>query len=174
MTGSAKSGNDQEAAMPIPGFAALIPGYNLQSKGGEAPKGACRPLSAPHRPMSPPADAGRGSGPRRQVYAVCVTHPLRDRSPSGASPRHSPRQSQPALAQPQNRVSRDRPRLRCFARLRLLAAVKRAPRGPVLVPVDRCPRAARGRIAFIRARAPHLAPSFESALAKGVPMIRAR
>jgi hypothetical protein len=39
--------------------------------------------------------------------------------------------------------------------------------GPVLLPADRCPRAARERIAFIRARAPHPAPSFESALAKG-------
>ena len=44
---------------------------------------------------------------------------------------------------------------------------KHAPCGPVFLPVDRGPRAARGRIAFIRARAPLPAPSYESALAKG-------
>jgi hypothetical protein len=44
---------------------------------------------------------------------------------------------------------------------------KHAPCGPVFLPVDRGPRAARERIAFIRARAPLPAPSYESALAKG-------
>ena len=53
-------------------------------KGGEAPKGACQPSSAPH---------GRGSA----LIAA--------RSPSGASPRHSPGRSQPALAQLQTRAS---------------------------------------------------------------------
>jgi hypothetical protein len=67
-------------------------------EGSGAPKGACQPLSA-HR---------------RQVYAVCATRLLSRqrasfgaRSPSGASPRHSPAQSQPPLAQLQNHVSWD-------------------------------------------------------------------
>jgi hypothetical protein len=50
--------------------------------------------------------------------------------------------------------------------------VKHAPCGPVFLPADRCPRAARERIASIRARAPHPAPLSESALAKGVPRER--
>jgi hypothetical protein len=49
----------------------------------------------------------------------------------------------------------------------ILAVVKHAPCGPVLLPVDRCPRAARERVAFIRARAPHSLAHSESALAKG-------
>src|ERR1700685_3129776 len=50
----------------------------------------------------------------------------------------------------------------CFSRFanqrKKIAAVKHAPCGPVLVPVDRGPEAARERIGKkIRARAPHLA-----------------
>jgi hypothetical protein len=55
----------------------------------------------------------------------------------------------------------------CFAPSPQSPRVKHAPCGPVLLPADRCPRAARERIAFIRARAPRPAPSSESALAKG-------
>ena len=58
------------------------------------------------------------------------------------------------MAQPQNRVSRHL-ELAGVLPAYILASVKRAPRRPVFVPVDRCPRAARERIAFIRARAPH-------------------
>ena len=64
------------------------------------------------------------------------------RPPSGASPRHSPGRTHPALAQPQNRVSRHL-ELAGVLPAYILASVKRAPRRPVLVPVDRCPRAAR-------------------------------
>ena len=49
------------------------------------------------------------------------------------------------MAQPQNRVSR-RLELAGVLPAYILASVKRAPRGPVLLPVDRCPRAARVRI----------------------------
>ena len=81
------------------------------------------------------AERGRRSAERRMPSTVRAAHPdvatrmagrgsasSGMRSPSGASPRHSPRQSQPALAQPQNRVSRDRQRLRCFARLHHLGS----------------------------------------------------
>jgi hypothetical protein len=59
--------------------------------------------------------------------------------------RHSPPAITP-MAQPQNRVSRRRTELECFARL-----AKHAPCGPVLLPVDRGPRAARERMAYPRA-----------------------
>jgi hypothetical protein len=82
-----------------------------REKGSGAPKGA----------------SNQCPRPRTQVDAVCATHlPARRapqisarsaqpacigaRSPSGASLRHSPGRSQPALAQLQNRVSRDKPR----------------------------------------------------------------
>jgi hypothetical protein len=69
------------------------------------------------------------------------------RPPSGASPRHSPPATTP-MAQPQNRVSaKYGAQVFCpFAAHAL--CVKHAPCGPVLLPVDRCPRAARERIAF--------------------------
>ena len=106
---------------------------------------------------SPPANKGRLSAERRIVLpiaACAAAHPDQMRPPSGTSPRHSPGRTHPALAQPQNRVSRHL-ELTGVLPAYILASVKRAPRGPVLVPVDRCPRAARERIAFIRARAPH-------------------
>jgi hypothetical protein len=55
-----------------------------------------------------------------------------------------------------------------------LSRVYRAPRGPVVVPVGRGPRAARERIAFHPRAGTAPAPLFGSALAKGVPLIRAR
>ena len=89
------------------------------------------------------------------------------RPPSGASPRHSPPATTP-MAQPQNRVSaKYGAQVFCpFAAHAL--CVKHAPCGPVLLPVDRCPRAARERIAFTSARGHRVPlPSSESALAKG-------
>ena len=73
------------------------------------------------------------------------------RPPSGASPRHSPPATTP-MAQPQNRVSaRHGAQVFCpFAAHAL--CVKHAPCGPVLLPVDRGPGAARERIAFTSAR----------------------
>ena len=112
-------------------------------KGGEAPKGAIQPLAAQHQQALPPIDA------RARLRAITEARP-----PSGASPRHSPGRTHPALAQPQNRVSRHL-ELAGVLPAYILASVKRAPRRPVFLPVDRCPRAARERIAFIRARAPH-------------------
>ena len=114
-----------------------------QIKGGEAPKGAIQPLAAQHRQALPPIDA------RARLRAITEARP-----PSGASPRHSPGRTHPALAQPQNRVSRHL-ELAGVLPAYILASVKRAPRRPVVLPVDRCPKAARERIAFIRARAPH-------------------
>jgi hypothetical protein len=65
--------------------------------------------------------------------------------------RHSPPASTP-MAQPQNRVSRRLPRNRRFSRFASKGtAVKHAPCGPVFVPVDRGPRAARHQI-FLRTR----------------------
>jgi hypothetical protein len=55
------------------------------------------------------------------------------------------------MAQPQNRVSRRRTELECFAHSAVLPSVKHAPCGPVLVPVDRGPGAARERMADPRA-----------------------
>jgi hypothetical protein len=49
------------------------------------------------------------------------------------------------MAQPQNRVSRSL-ELAGVLPAHILASVKQAPCRPVLVPVDRCPRAARVRI----------------------------
>jgi hypothetical protein len=113
-----------------------------QIKGGEAPKGAIQPLAAQHQQALPPIDA------RARLRAITEARP-----PSGASPRHSPPALTP-MAQPQNRVSRHL-ELAGVLPAHILASVKRAPRRPVVLPVDRCPRAARERIAFIRARAPH-------------------
>jgi hypothetical protein len=76
--------------------------------------------------------------------ACAAAHPDQMRPPSGASPRHSPPALTP-MAQPQNRVSRDLERAGVLPAY-ILASVKRAPRRPVLLPVDRCPGAARVRI----------------------------
>ena len=78
------------------------------------------------------------------------------------------------VAQPQNRVSRHL-ELAGVLPAYILASVKRAPRRPVFLPVDRCPRAARERIAFIRARAPHSLrlprmPSREAPLVSEMPL----
>ena len=98
-----------------------------QQKGGEAPKGALSYQSPLAR--------------QRDLLAEA-------RPPSGASPRHSPPALTP-MAQPQNRVSQHL-ELAGVLPAYILASVKRAPRRPVFLPVDRCPRAARERIAFIR------------------------
>ena len=101
-----------------------------KEKGGEAPKGALQPwprhTDKRHRLPTP----GRGGAPL-----------LEARPPSGALPRHSPPAITP-MALLQTRVSRESQAHRCFACLPL-ASVKHAPCGPVLLPVDRCPRAAR-------------------------------
>jgi len=73
--------------------------------------------------------------------------------------RHSPPAITP-MAQPQNRVSRRRTELGCFARSAKVSSVKHAPCRPVFLPADRGPRAARERSAWLRARAPPPAPSF--------------
>ena len=131
--------------------------------------------------IRPRQHKGRRSAERRNptIGRAASTSVAADRCP-GAAARHNggapafrrftaalarPNAYQP-MAQPQNRVSRHL-ELAGVLPAYILASVKRAPRRPVLVPVDRCPRAARERIAFIRARAPHSLRLTESALAKG-------
>ena len=117
----------------------------------------CPPPQRHSKNSFAPGIKGRRSAERRIVLpiaACAAAHPDQMRPPSGASPRHSPGRTHPALAQPQNRVSRHL-ELAGVLPAYILASVKRAPRRPVVLPVDRCPRAARERIAFIRARAPH-------------------
>jgi hypothetical protein len=104
-------------------------------EGSGAPKGACQPLP-----------------PRRQACAfaplVCGRAAARSfgaRSPSGALLRHSPGRTHPPLAQLQfPRFLR--PDLTGITRFDL-SRVYRAPRRPVIMPVERWPRAARERMA---------------------------
>ena len=94
-----------------------------------------------------PIGAPSMSAHRRQVYAMCAPHPLRgsgsvaSRSPFGAPPRHSPGRTHPPLAQLQF-LRFLRPDLAGVTRFDL-SRVYRAPRGPVIVPVERWPGAAR-------------------------------
>jgi hypothetical protein len=112
--------------------------------------------SAPHQQTSPFADAS-GAAARR----------IGARPPSGATPRHSPGRTHPPLAQLQfPRFLR--PDLTGVTRFDL-SQVYRAPRRPVVVPVERWPRAARERSAYSPPAGAALAPSSESALAKGFP-----
>jgi hypothetical protein len=66
----------------------------------------------------------------------------------GTRHRLSPRWLSPRTGFPEDRLCE------CFARSALLPSVKHAPCGPVFLPVDRGPRAARERSAYLRARAP--------------------
>jgi hypothetical protein len=86
------------------------------------------------------------------------------RPPSGATLRHSPGRTHPPLAQLQfPRFLR--PDLASVTRFDL-SRVYRAPRRPVVMPVERWPRAARGRMAYPPAgTAP--APLFRHAFRKG-------
>jgi hypothetical protein len=83
--------------------------------------------------------------------------------------RHSPPASTP-MARLQNRVSRGFD-WRGFCPLRQTAAVKHAPCGPVLVPVDRGSEAARVRSGILRPRAPRLALVFAACLPERRPQL---
>jgi hypothetical protein len=115
---------------------------------------------------------GRRSADRRTVHVRAAQTSVRElahliccaaaahiasRSPFGAPPRHSPGRTHPPLAQLQfPRFLR--PSSTGVTRCRL-SRVYRAPRRPVIVPVERWPRAARERFARPRAGtalAPHL------------------
>ena len=97
------------------------------------------------------------SADRRQVRAnLRYSSATRLRALSGARPpfgahacgtRHrlSPRWLSPGTGFPEDRLRE------CFARSALLSSVKHAPCRPVLLPVDRGPRAARERMAYPRA-----------------------
>jgi hypothetical protein len=96
---------------------------------------------------------------RELAHLICCAAAARiaSRSPFGAPPRHSPGRTHPPLAQLQfPRFLR--PSSTGVTRCRL-SRVYRAPRRPVIVPVERWPRAARERFARPRAGtalAPHL------------------
>jgi hypothetical protein len=107
---------------------------HISSRGGEAPKGANQPLAAPHQTG---VAACRCPGAAARSFGA--------RSPSGASPRHSPGRTHPALAQLQfPRFLR--PGFAGVTRCRL-SLVYRAPRRPVVMPAERWPGAARERFA---------------------------
>jgi len=101
------------------------------NRGRRSAEGRIQPDAAPRSRMSPSESASGAAA----VFG--------DRSPFGAPPRRSPYQTYPVSAQLQTRASRDRPG-GSFARCRL-SLVNRAPRRPVIVPVGRCPGAARER-----------------------------
>ncbi len=120
-------------ALKRPSFASPRPRQNrfAPKRGSGAPKGACQP--------SPPRKQACASAP-----LVCVRAAARSfgaRSPSGALLRHSPGRTHPPLAQLQfPRFLR--PDLTGVTRFDL-SQVYRAPRRPVVMPVERWPRAAR-------------------------------
>src|SRR6185436_11442983 len=103
-------------------------------------------MAAPRERMSPFASASGAAAAR-----------IASRPPFGAPPRHSPGRTHPPVAQLQF-LSFLRPDLTGVTRFDL-SRVNRAPRGPVVVPVEQWPRAARERFARPRAGtalAPHL------------------
>jgi hypothetical protein len=97
---------------------------------------------------------GRRSAERRIVSPIAAraaARPHREaRPPSGAPPRHSPPAITP-MAQPETRVSARRGGAVFCRHAAKLPCVKYAPYRPVLLPVDRYPRAARERFARPRA-----------------------
>jgi hypothetical protein len=120
------------------------------------------------------------SAHRRQVYAVCanrlgaarVSHGGRNAAFRRSRLRHSPPALTP-MAQLQNRVSR-RLGWQVFCLLRSDdAAVKHAPCGPVLVPVDRGPESRPSADWQFRPRGPHLAVVLRHAVRKA-PLNTAR
>ena len=110
-----------------------LPNASRQKKGGGAPIGALSWSRATPTNVAIRSRFGRGSGLSG------------DRSPFGAPPRRSPGRTHPASAQLQF------PRFLRPGALGVtrcnLSRVYRAPRRPVVVPVERWPRAARGRFA---------------------------
>jgi hypothetical protein len=122
-----------------------------RKEGSKAPKGACQSFRASLEALRP---VGTGAA-ARQFGA---------RPPSGALLRHSPGRTHPPLAQLQfPRFLR--PDLTGVTRFDL-SRVYRAPRRPVVMPVERWPRAARERMANPPAgTAP--APLFRLAFRKG-------
>jgi len=143
---------------------------------------SARPSTEAHQKSGPPAEKGSGA-PRGALSNQCPrqarprTSPLflplcGGRTGRGrvafrrSRVRHSPPAATP-MAQLQNRVSR---RLRPAGVLPVVpdvATVKHAPCGPVLMPVDRGPGAARERIGIFRPRAPHLASLLRHAVRNG-------
>jgi hypothetical protein len=113
-------------------------------------------MSAQQRRMSPSADAFRAAARRSRGRArLPALH-------RGTRQRLLPRWLSPRTGFPQSTAKR----VFCpLAAQRFELSTLRADRS--FLPADRCPGAARERIASIRARAPHPAPLSESALAKG-------
>jgi hypothetical protein len=141
-----------------------------RSRDASAPE-ACRPKLRILLRLK--ENEGRRSAGRRDClvgprHAADDTIPLRfgrsrassgTRSPLGAPPRHSPRLL--PLGSTSGRVSWNR---RVQTGGPSPAPVQRAPRGPVLVPDERGPEAARVRSVSVRARAPRLLLAIRSTL----------
>jgi hypothetical protein len=154
--------------MPIPDFTAFNPGYEARM----IPKSG-----HPGQDQAPRKGSGASKGasnqcprPRKQLDAVCASSASAARATGKeAQSAHlsaSGRARLPALHCGTRQAGRNQHWLnsrtgfpatsqgKVFCPPRRSAAVKRAPRGPILLPVDRGPRAARGRGYESRARAP--------------------
>ena len=96
-------------------------------KGGEAPKDACHPMSAPFLPEG----RGCGSDPSQtSLRGLRNLSACGDRSPSGAPLRRLPRRAN-ARTQPRPRFTRNTMRRRY---LRLESRLSKAPCAPVVMP----------------------------------------
>ena len=115
------------------------PAPRRMNKGGEAPKSACHPLSAPLTCIFPVCGGGqrrgRGSGPSQTSLRSLRNLSCRDRSPLGAPPRRLPRRAN-ARTQSRPRFTRNTMRRRY---LRSEPRLSEAPRAPVLMPAGSMP-----------------------------------
>jgi hypothetical protein len=138
------------------------------------PEGRGRSAERRIQPMSAPAPRSRHL--RRSTAGAAARHadkstpcasliPFRARPPCGASPRHSPAQSQPHLAQPQTRVSWTRPGREFCPPLSLPSAASSSRTGPSAGRAVPRGRPGADRIHPRAGAAP--APSFRLAFRKG-------
>ena len=115
------------------------PAPRRMNKGGEAPKSACHPLSAPLTCVLPRVRGRTEEGARKRSIADKLAQSaqliLRDRSPSGAPPRRLPRRAN-ARTQSRPRFTRNTMRRRY---LRLESRLSEAPRAPVVMPAGTMP-----------------------------------
>jgi hypothetical protein len=109
------------------------------TKGGEAPKGACQPFAARHLQTLPFVDA---QARLRAIFGGALA--FRRFAAALARANASAIGSAPVPAFPETRPAGRYPLH--------LSRVYRAPRRPVAMPVERWPRAARERSAYLSAR----------------------
>ena len=113
-------------------IAGSSPAMTTKKKGGEAPKDACHPVSAPFLPKG----RGCGSDPSQtSLRSLRNLSACGDRSPSGAPLRRLPRRAN-ARTQPRPRFTRNTMRRRY---LRLESRLSEAPRAPVVMPAGTMP-----------------------------------